>query len=231
MWRSRRELREVVRLLERLDAAVVVRDPGTARSVEEFEGMRRLLMAVSKHQRSHVVDLISLSDVIETGGSMEVVRGRVNEYLSSLGVERSTDVSRREEFEFETAGSGRLECVRAAVVEVLADGRRVVHKRGSAKWVAEPELAVAEPAESEVTSEHGESPSGDGTVTTPARRPRLVLVAVAAVALVAGFLLGRVGGSDDPAKPVTTTLETPANKATETSATTVPAPTTTEEGE
>lgn len=235
MWGSRREMREVLRLLDRLDAAVVVRDPGTARSVEEFEGMRRLLMSVSKNHRSHVVDLISLSEVIETGGSIEVVRGRLNEYLSSLGIERSTDVSRPEEFVFDAGGSGRLECSKAAVVEVLADGRRIVHKRGSAAWVAEPDVVVAESTEPGMTSGSGETPSGDGPVTAPVGRLRPALVAVAATALVAGFLLGRVGGSDDPAEPAPTTIEPAADEATETTAastttTTVPATTTTEEG-
>ena len=131
-------------LLNRLDAAVVVRDPGNARSAEAFDGLRKLMIQSGTSRRSHVSHLLSLADSIEREAPMELIRDRVNDFLLELGISRSTDVSRPEFFEvIEGEGDG-FECVVPAVIERLEDGRVNLVRHGKARRVPVVEEGPAE---------------------------------------------------------------------------------------
>lgn len=146
-------------LLQRLDAAVVVRDPGNARSAEAFDGLRKLMIQSGTSRRSHVAHLLSLSDSIEREAPLELIRDRVNDFLLELGISRSTDVSRTDFFEvIDGEGSG-LECVVPAVVERLEDGRVNLVRHGKVRRVSAPSQptiateAASDQAESDVIAE------------------------------------------------------------------------------
>ena len=120
-------------LLNRLDAAVVVRDPGNARAAEAFDGLRKLMIQSGTSRRSHVAHLLSLADRIEREATMELIRDRVNDFLLELGVLRSTDVARPEFFEIMEGEGEGIECVVPAVVERLEDGRVNLVRHGKAR--------------------------------------------------------------------------------------------------
>ena len=131
-------------LLNRLDAAVVVRDPGNARSAEAFDGLRKLMIQSGTSRRSHVSHLLSLADSIERDAPMELIRDRVNDFLLELGISRSTDVSRPEFFELVEGEGDDLECVVPAVIERLEDGRINLVRHGKARRVAVMEVSLVE---------------------------------------------------------------------------------------
>ena len=131
-------------LLNRLDAAVVVRDPGNARSAEAFDGLRKLMIQSGTSRRSHVSHLLSLADSIEREAPMELIRDRVNDFLLELGISRSMDVTRPEFFEVVEGEGDGLECVVPAVIERLEDGRVNLVRHGKARRVAVMEVSLVE---------------------------------------------------------------------------------------
>lgn len=122
----------IVSLLERIDSALVVREPGNARSVEAFDGLRKSILQSSKNRRMHVSHLLSLSDSIERGADYQLIKDRVADFMLELGVSRSTDVGRSDFFDV-TGGEGDyLECVVPAVIETLDDGSMSLVRLGEA---------------------------------------------------------------------------------------------------
>ena len=135
--RNSQVLRQIWGLLERLDAAVVTRDPGSARSAEAYDGLRKQLNQASKNRRMHVSHLLSLSDSIERGAEYQLIKDRVSDFMLELGVRRTTDVGRPEFFEV-TSGEGEfLQCTVPAVVETLDDGTVSLVRLGEAVRVAQ----------------------------------------------------------------------------------------------
>ena len=115
-------LRRIEALLERLDSAVVVKDPGSARSADAFEGLRRTIIQNAKSHRVHVAHLIALDESIWSGATIELIRFRVAEYLRELGVERLEDSSVPEAFDIVGDGQGEFEVLEPAIIERGEDG-------------------------------------------------------------------------------------------------------------
>ena len=155
-----RRLQRIELLLNRLDAAVVARDPGTARSAEVFDGLRKSIVNSRQARRAHVGHLLALHDSIEREASYEVIKDRVSDYLQDLGVHWLTDCAPLEFFEIiEIEGSGDNEdfiCVEPAAYEILEDGRPVVIRMGKARCVRTKEVV-------EVLSE-SDSKEGGGSL-------------------------------------------------------------------
>lgn len=150
----REQLDRIERLLERLDAAVVVREPGNARSAEAFDGLRKQIIQSGKSHRSHVAHLLSLEDSIERGANVSLVRDRVGDFLRELGIERTTDVRMADWFEVVEGAGPLLECIQPAVIERL-DGNHVALVRlGKARALPTPEISVNQ-AESSASADSG----------------------------------------------------------------------------
>jgi hypothetical protein len=129
----RKRLEDIEHLLHRLDTAIVIRDPGSSRSADAFEGLRRQIIQASKNRRTHTAHLIGLSQSIERGASLDLVKDRVDDFLKELGIEFLTDTAFVEAFEvIEGEGEG-IECIEAAVIERLEDGQAVVISLGKAR--------------------------------------------------------------------------------------------------
>ena len=71
------QLERIENLLNRLDSAVVVRDPGSARAAEAYDGLRKQITQSGKNHRIHTAHLLSLSDSLERGAGIELIRDRV----------------------------------------------------------------------------------------------------------------------------------------------------------
>lgn len=130
---------QIQALLERVDAALIVRDPGTARSAEAFDGLRRQIAYAAKARRSHVSHLLALDDSIRTGGNIDLIAARLKEYLIELGIERIYDTSLSEAFDIAGDRLGEIEVVEPAVIEREEDGRVTVLRVGKALRTAQPE--------------------------------------------------------------------------------------------
>jgi hypothetical protein len=136
---NRKRMERIEMLLHRLDSAVVVRDPGSARSVEAFDGLRKQVIQSGTNHRAHIAHLLSLSDTLNRGGNLDLIRDRVNDFLAEVGVMRTSDISLPELFEVEGGTGQGLECVEPAVVERLDDGRLSLIRYGKARRIEIPE--------------------------------------------------------------------------------------------
>jgi len=149
---KRSQLGRIENLLQRLDAAVVVRDPGSARAAEMYEGLRKQIIQSGKNHRMHLSHLIALHDSIERGADIELIRDRVNDYLNELGIQKTSDTSHIDSFEVVEGEGSNFECIEPAIVEVLDDGSIRTHQLGKARRVPGPivepiELTQTEPTE------------------------------------------------------------------------------------
>ena len=141
---NKRRLERIEILLQRLDSAVIVRDPGNARSVEAFDGLRKQVIQSGTSHRAHIAHLLSLSDSLNRGGNLDLVRDRVNDFLAEVGVMRTSDTSLPDLFEVDGGTGNGLECVEPAIVERLDDGRLSLIRYGKAKRIEIPEPVASD---------------------------------------------------------------------------------------
>lgn len=172
----KKRLDRIEELLVRLDAALVVREPGSARAAEAYDGLRKQVNQASKNRRAHVAHLLALSDSIRRGADRELVSKRVEEFLLELGVSRSDSTENPDWFEIE-AGEGRgLEVTEPAVIETTDDGTRSVVRLGKARRVQ--------------THASAEQTSSETSVDASAPRRGALAVSVGLAVLITGFFLG-----------------------------------------
>ena len=130
---SRREFRasqgELKSLLDRIEVALLVRDPGSAKSAEAYDGLRKTVAASARDRRQHLVQLAELADAIEREATIETLRQRTAEWCAQAGLVRVDEFSDPEWFEI-TGGEGDVLVVDApAWVDQAASS---VVKRGLA---------------------------------------------------------------------------------------------------
>jgi len=134
----RNRLRSIEILLERLDAAVVVRDPSTTKyAAEAFDGLRKRISQSGNNRRIHLANLISLADSLDRNASVELIQDRVNDFMLELGLLKLTDTSDRTLFEIAEGDGFELECVLPAYIDKDRDddGRLIIHRKGVAKRI------------------------------------------------------------------------------------------------
>jgi len=229
---SRQEqLNRIENLLNRLDAAVVSRDPGNARSAEQFEGLRKQIGLAAKNHRVHVAHLLSLSDSINRGATLELIKDRVNDFLNELGVRRLPEVTYEKFFEIveviESEVNG-YEVLEPAVIEELEGGTINPLRLGKAKKLVAPQPVESVESPSELPTEDSpETQQSHSPTVGSTTRVGPIIVAIAL--LLAGVLFGRfvLGDSDSPSSPADTTapVETSDPSTTEAQSTTTSATT------
>jgi hypothetical protein len=121
-------------LLERLDAALIVREPGTARAAEAYDGLRKTVAAAAADRRRLSVVLVDLHDRLDGGISVEDLKSVVDEWVMTHGLVRDGVGNYPEAFDIvEGAGHGtELEVIQPAWVDSNAG---VVVKRGQGRLV------------------------------------------------------------------------------------------------
>lgn len=168
--RTRRHLERIEILLNKLDAAVVVRDPGNARSAEVFEGLRRTIIISGKSHRSHVAHLISLQESLDRGATLDLVKNRVNDFLKELGIEKLSNLEIKDAFEVVGGTGDGIELIEPAIVERLSDGQLSVIQLGKSRRfeIPKPPQEVHQETEPNPTVElQSEAPKVADTVTAP----------------------------------------------------------------
>ena len=216
---SKEQLHQIELLLQRLDAAVVVRDPGNARAAEAYEGLRKQIIRSSTNHRAHIAHLLSLSDSLERGAGIELVRDRVNDFLAELGVKYVADYSIPELFEVAETVLGEqdgFEILEVAVAEQMDDGNINPIRKGKVRVIKGPEPTIT--AQSEAPT-----PLREPT-TDPQRDSRILAISVAAgIALVFGLILGKfIFASDSSGSSPTRSTSIPTSQTVVTSSTIQP---------
>jgi hypothetical protein len=218
------QLARIENLLQRLDAAVVVRDPGSARAAEMYEGLRRQIVQSGKNHRTHLSHLLALQDSIDRGADIDLVRERVAEYLKELGIQKYSDTSNIDSFEVIEGEGTDFECIEPAIVEMLEDGSIRTHQLGKARRIQGS--AVAEPISPE--SDPDKSPNRNYLPEAPSSKNRLIRVLIAILILIIGIRLGGTLFDDSDAQKAKTDTSTPTTSTVPpTTTTTIPPATTT----
>lgn len=165
--RRARQIDDIAYLLNRIEAALVVQNPGTIHAAEAFDGLRKTLLYSAKSRRAHVSHLVALKDSIDRGASIELLSERVNDFLMELGVQYITDVSKSDHFIFDGDENGP-ECVTPAVVDVAADGTEVTIRKGHARRpTPTPTSMPAEPDDTGASTSAGAESTMTETETVP----------------------------------------------------------------
>lgn len=233
---NKAQIHQIRLLLERLDAAVVVRDPGNARSAEAFDGLRKSILVSSKNHRTHLAHLLSLSDSLERGGSIELIRERVNDFLFELGVKRVFEPLHLEMFEIIEVVEGEndgFEVLEPAIVEQLENGEPSIIRLGKARRIQGPTENPIEtiPEESAI-----QLPSTHNVITESNSTKWIQWFIAIVIGLLAGLLLSTLfddsSSSDNPPDVTTPTeLQSTSTTIANPGSTTTVVTSTTESGE
>lgn len=208
------QLATIEKLLQRLDAAVVVREPGSARAAEAYEGLRKQIIQSGKSHRTHVAHLLSLSDSLDQGANIELIRDRVNDFMSEIGLRKYSDTSSRELFEITEGDGTGLECIKPAVIEQLEDGSNSVVRQGQAKRIPGPPDKVQDVV---IATVDDQQVSNKQSVFRPTQ-----LIVMLLVALIIGILIGRIVFNDN-----SSSIKSPSNSVVINTTTTTTLTTTT----
>jgi hypothetical protein len=154
-----KQVAEMRNLLVRLDAAIVTRDPGNARSVDAYEGLRKQVASTARHRTQHVVQLAALADAIDRGATIETVKLRTEEWCDQAGLTRLEVAEPAEAFEVIEGEGPVLEVITPAWVDI--EGQRVV-RPGTARRVP---LPPTDPAAKEDDGPSAESEQVSDSVT------------------------------------------------------------------
>lgn len=139
-------------LLRRIDAALVVRDPGSARSADAFEGLRRAVIQASTQRRAHISHLLTVLDAVNNGATTEMLEMRITDLLSELGVFAVRDPAQQDLFNPTDGEVSDPEVVEPAWIQMVGEdtshlirkGEVLVPKRHSPS-ASQPEQKQAEP--------------------------------------------------------------------------------------
>lgn len=147
--------------LDLIDRTLVVKDPGSVRSAEAFEGLRKSIIAAVQERNAHIADLAQLDAHITAGASRETIVLLVGDLLRRAGVERidridRTNAEHLQDFEVVEGSGARLEVIEPAYVDHT--GRPV--RRGRARALEDDRelraVRVEAPVDAAVTSTDGE---------------------------------------------------------------------------
>src|SRR4051794_27870525 len=81
-------------LLQRLDVALTVRDPGSARSADAYDGLRKTIAASASDRRRLTAQLVDLHDRVTRGTSTADLVSLVDEWTHQAGLTRDTTGAR-----------------------------------------------------------------------------------------------------------------------------------------
>lgn len=150
-------------LLAKVDAALVVRDPGTARSVEAYDGLRKQVIAAASDRRRLLVMLSELGGALDRGASVDDVRGLVDEWIDKSGLVRVVDVNRARQVFSVPPGTPTGVDLRVVEPAWVDSQTQTVVRQGVAEGAASRPDSGEEPvAEAQASREAEASPSPEG---------------------------------------------------------------------
>lgn len=170
--RTEAQLIELEHKLELIYTALVVRDPGTARSAEAFEGLRKQVIAGATARHAHVAQLAEFDVALRRGANVHDLLNLTSQWLGQAGIERVDDPTRREAFESTLPPEVPVEVEIAAYVNTvtgqLVRPGRLRERELPAAESSREEVPVPEEADNvEVLDEsnEAESPAADASLS------------------------------------------------------------------
>jgi hypothetical protein len=157
---SRQRFEHLDHRLDKLELYFTIRDPGTSRSAEAYDGLRKSLIAAYKGTQIHMAQLAQLHRAAESADSLAPIIAKLGEFMQQMGVVVIADpntvgvdpsqASFTELFDVTQAGNGPLVVDQPAYVSI-SDGKiDMVVSRG----VAHFEEAASEPTRSGAEGGH-----------------------------------------------------------------------------
>ncbi len=113
------ELAELRMSLGKIETALVVRDPGNARSVEAYDGLRKQVASASGDRRRLLVVLTEICEAIRRGESQELLFARIQDWANQTGLSVLHAFS-EDHFELVDGDSGELRVIEPAYVDVVS---------------------------------------------------------------------------------------------------------------
>ena len=145
--------------LDILELYLTVRDPGTSRAAEAYDGLRKLLINANRGTQVHLAHLAELHRVVSAADSLEPVRAKVGEFMHHVGLFPMNDATHRDLFEF-TGGHGSVVVVDSpAYVSRTESGDMTVVMRGVAHYERDRESLSERSEEEAILDSSLEPPS------------------------------------------------------------------------
>ncbi len=132
MMNARRRHEEITRLLDRIEVSLLVRDPGTVRSVEAYEGLRKTMVAAAQERTMHLVQLAQFDAALAKTDDIATLRQLITEWMEQAGLVKVNDPAYRDAFEIVEGKGETLDIVIPAYVDSATS--RVI-KQGQARAV------------------------------------------------------------------------------------------------
>ena len=105
------------RKLEKLELILTLKDPGSSKAADAYEGLRRQVVASSGERVAHLAHLAQVDSAVQRGEGHDGLRLLLRDLMAQAGVERITDGSRREAFEIVDGEGDGLEVLQPAYIE------------------------------------------------------------------------------------------------------------------
>lgn len=86
MFVRNRRLEELIKKVELIYTAIVVRDPGTAMASDAYDGLRKQVVASANERAAHLVHLAQLHSLVEAGAALSDVQALATEWLTQAGI-------------------------------------------------------------------------------------------------------------------------------------------------
>mgnify|MGYP001352658425 CR=1 FL=1 len=120
-------------LVERLDVALTVRDPGNARSAEAYDGLRKTVAAASSDRRRLTAQLVEIHDRVTRGTSNADLASLADEWTRQAGLTRDDSGARPDAFDVVSGEGEGFSVVQPAWIDDL---NQSIVRRGQAERVA-----------------------------------------------------------------------------------------------
>lgn len=145
--RNRRLLEELIRKMDRVEVALIVRDPGTSLSAEAYDGLRKQVAVAARERQAHLVQLAILDETLRSTDDLDAARSVLSELMQQAGLKTVEDASHPEMYQIVAGRGTSLEILSPAYVE---EGTGRLIRQGRARKV-EPEgpPAMVEPGDRE----------------------------------------------------------------------------------
>lgn len=124
MTRTRRELLErlrkvedtvdqIVRSIERIEVATIVRDPSSSLGAEAYDGLRRQVVAAAGERMAHLHQLARFAEAVSTGAAGDLPP-LVQEWMTQAGLELVADPTDGNYYDVLGGEGSRLRILRPA---------------------------------------------------------------------------------------------------------------------
>jgi hypothetical protein len=140
---------DLSRKVDRIEVALLVRDPGTSMAAEAYEGLRRQVGAAAQQRRQHLVQLAMMDQALGRTSDPKVLHDLVHEWMNQAGLMRVDEPEHKDLFRVIAGKGDGLEVLSPAYVDG-ATGALI--QEGQAKAVGleaslEPETSPEESGE------------------------------------------------------------------------------------